>query len=571
MTKFMGIFPGREELNKALYSFSYKRMVFFILLCVAFLVSLFLILNKINHTYTFERPLSGGSFEEGVVGSPRFINPVLATSNTDRDITALVFAGLMKKSTDGSMQPDLAGTFTISPDKLTYTFTLRDGAVFHDKTPVTADDVIFTITSIQDGKLKSPHQANWQNVAVTKIDDRTVEFRLGSPYASFIEYTSIGIVPAHLWQDLDTDDFTFSDTNLLAVGAGPYRITHIEKKKNGLIESITLKRFSGYAQKAPYIEKITFVFYKNEGDLVRAFEKNRIDHINAISAEAARKLQNKGEAVMSTPLSRIFGLFFNANKQDLFRDKEVVAAINLGIHREEIIQSVLYGYGQTVTGPIPPKMYIRETEPQMKDSATRTQEANAILDKDGWVRGEDGIRSKNGKVLRFSISTGDARELQSTAEIIKKDLREIGIDVEIKIFEIGSLNQSVIRPRDYESLFFGQIVNNEDDLFAFWHSSQRNDPGLNIASYTNSKVDGILQKLISANAEEERTQNLQALDKEITSDMPAIFIYAPDFIYVTDGRVQGISIENIVFPSERFNHVTDWYINTETIWKFLQH
>lgn len=545
-------------------------MLLFLALIAVFLVSGFLILDRINEKYLIERPLAGGSVSEGVIGSPRFINPVLATTSTDKDLVAIIFSGLMKKGISGEMENDLAESYTISEDKYTYTFTIKENAVFHDNTKITADDVLFTISQIKNGSLKSPHQSSWQSVSVTKIDERTVEFKLSSPYTSFLENTSIGILPAHLWKDLDTEDFTFSENNLNAIGSGPYKISHIEKNKKGLIESISLSSFGHYVGQKAYINKVKFVFYRNEEDLIKAFKKNKIDQINAISGNQARVLSSSGEMVTNVNLTRIFGLFFNSNKQEIFRNKEVVKAINLAIDKQKIIDLVIGGYGQSIDSPIPKTMYAGEDESPIEPSIeSKIEEANSILDKQGFATGENNLRKKDGKVLSFSISTGDAPELQQVANMIKEDLSKIGINVDVKIFEIGNLNQSVIRPRDYESLFFGQIITNESDLFAFWHSSQRNDPGLNIASYTNSKVDGLLERMLASKDEEEKNRYFKDIESEIQKDLPAIFIYSPDFIYLMDKKVQNININNINLPSERLSHINTWYIRTEKVWNFL--
>ncbi len=558
----------KNQINKAIHAFSYGEMIFFIILVLGLLVSAFLILDQINEKYLVERPLAGGKIEEGVIGSPRFINPVLASSNTDRDLTTIIFSGLMKKDVFGNMQTDLAESYEVSPDRLTYTFTIKADAVFHDNTRVTSDDVLFTITQIQDGNLKSPYQASWQNVVVTKVGERMIQFKLGSPYTSFLENTSVGILPFHIWQGMDNDDFTFSDKNIYAIGSGPYKISRVEKKKNGLIESISLRSFKDYAGPKAFIDKVTFVFFRNEEDLTKAFRKNKVDQINAISGQEAQILQSEGEKVTNINLSRIFGIFFNANKQEIFRNKNIVKAIDLSINKNEIVYSVLGGYGKTISSPIPRKIYEGSPE-EAPYRAENLTEANAILDKEGWVLQSDGFRTKDGKTLKFSISTGDAPELQKTAEIIKNNLKQIGISVEVKVFEIGNLNQSIIRPREYESLFFGQIISNESDLFAFWHSSQRNDPGLNIASYTNSKVDGLLEKILSSQNEDERNKYFADLETEIKTDHPAIFIYSPDFIYLMDKRVQNIVLDKITLPSERLSHINDWYIRTEKVWDFL--
>lgn len=562
------LFPRKNEINKAINAFSYREMIVFIILFICLIVSAFLMLKNINEKYLVERPTYGGTLKEGVIGSPRFINPVLATSNTDRDLTSVVFSGLMKKGVDGTMENDLAQDLQISENKLTYTFTLRENAVFHDGTPVKADDVVFTINQIQDGKLKSPSQASWQSVVVTKENESTVSFRLPSPYASFLESTSVGILPSHIWKDIDVDDFTFSDLNIFAIGSGSYQITKVERKKNGVIESISLKPFKDYYSDRGYISKIKFVFFKNEDDLVKSLRKNNVDQINAISGEKAEILKEEGESITTVNLSRVFGLFFNSNKQEIFRNKNIVEAIGLAIDKDQIVREVLNGYGQTISSPIPFKLYegaIEESSPLEEN----IKKANEILDKDGWVKGEGGIRSKDGKKISFSISTGDASELQQAAQIIKTNLEKVGISVEVKVFEIGSLNQSIIRPREYESLFFGQIIGSDSDLFAFWHSSQRNDPGLNIASYTNSKVDGYLEKLIAIDNQTEKIRLYKEIESEIKSTSPAIFIYSPEFIYVTNKDVKNIIINKITFPSERLSHINEWYIRTEKVWEIF--
>jgi len=565
-----GFFPNKDEINRAIHSFSYLQMIFFILFFVIFIGSVFLILDKVNNRFLIERPLIGGYINEGIVGSPRFINPVLAISNTDKDLTSLIYSGLMKKNIFGEIKQDLAESYEISEDGLTYTFKIKDDAVFHDKIKVTADDISFTITQIQDGKLKSPVQANWDSVSVLKIDEQTIQFKLPRINTSFLENTTVGILPLHIWKELDTDDFTFSDRNIYAIGSGPYKIQKIKNKKGGLIENITLKSFSGFYDKKPYISKIKFIFYKNEDEMMKSFQKGSIDQISAISPEKANNIDDSSKIIIQSNLSRIFGIFFNSNKQEIFRNKNILTAINLALDKENIVEKVLMGYGKVINSPIPEHLYNNEEGRAAKiDIAERIESAKNILEKDGWKLGEDGIRVKDGKRLSFSLSTGDALELQRSSEIIKDDLTKIGIDVEVKVFEIGNLNQSIIRPREYEALFFGQVIMNKSDIFAFWHSGQRNDPGLNISSYTNSRVDGFLERLLNTSNRDSELEYLKGIEKEITNDMPAIFVYSPSFIYATNRKIKKLEIGNMSLPSDRFMDIQNWHIRTERVWSFL--
>jgi peptide/nickel transport system substrate-binding protein len=144
-----------------------------------------------------------------------------------------------------------------------------------------------------------------------------------------------------------------------------------------------------------------------------------------------------------------------------------------------------------------------------------------------------------------------------------------GADVEVRIFEQGDLNQNVIRPRKYDALLFGEIIGRDLDLFAFWHSSQRNDPGLNIALYANTTADDLLEKLRVATNQAERRDLYMKLRDEFVSDVPAVFLYAPDFTYAFPDRIEGLELTAISQPSERYLNVYAWHREVDRVWTFL--
>lgn len=568
-----GLIPGKGLLQKTLDSFSPKQMLVFAILFLVLIVSAISVIGKINKRFLVYLPEKGGTLTEGVLGTPRFINPVIATTDTDKDLSSLIYAGLMKKKTDGSIVPDLAESYEISPDGLTYTFKIKSNATFQDKTSITGEDVMFTIEKIKDSSIKSPLQAIWDGVGVSvdENDPLTVIFRLGESYASFLDNVTIGIIPKHIWEKYSSEEFNFVDSNLNAVGGGAYKIDNIRQKKNGLIEEFELSVFKNYAGEKPFIKNINFKFYKNEDDLVKAYRHGQVDQISSISPKTASTLESEGYKPTTATLSRIFGLFFNANHNDIFRNKNIVKAIELGIEKDKIVSDVLLGFGSVINSPVPDSLY-NQPNPLVtqKSLEERMAEANALLDKEGYkLNADTGFRQKDGKNLGFSISTADVTELRQTATIIKDDLAKLGIDVSVKVFEVGMLNQNVIRPREYEALLFGQVIRNESDLFAFWHSSQRNDPGLNISIYTNSKVDKTLEDLIAAHDETVRATKIQELIGQINDDRPAIFLYSPDFIYMEGDKVQNVKLDRITSSSERFLGISDWYIRTDAVWKFL--
>lgn len=567
----VGEAPERRPNNlvRIFNSFSERQMLAALILSIILIVAVISMLGKINRTFLVTIPERGGTLREGSFGSPRFVNPIIAATDADRDLSMLVYSGLMKKTPEGEIVPDMAEGYEVSEGGLTYTFTLKEDALFHDKVPLTAEDIIFTIERIKDPLIKSPLEAVWNGVSVTKGDDnRTVIFRLSRGYASFLENTTVGILPKHIWGSLDPTIFSFSDYNIHPIGSGPYRIADIDASSNGRIDAYTLKSWNDFAGERPFIRTIVLSFYKNEDELVRAYRKGRIDQASSISPRVAAGLRAEGYTPTTAVLSRVFGLFMNPNQNDVLRTKDVVRAIDLAIDKQAIVDKVLSGFATIIASPVP--VTLGGTPATNRDKETSVAEATRLLDAAGYkINPVTGIREKAGKPLELSISTADVAELRAASELIKSDLANIGINVSIKVFDIGMLNENVIRPREYEMLLFGEVVRNASDLFAFWHSSQRGDPGLNVAVYTNNRVDKVLEELISTTDEAERAEKLSVIEREITQDAPAIFLYSPHFIYMQSGNVHHVVIDRITNAAERFLGIDDWYIRTDSIYKFL--
>ncbi len=583
----------KGELLRALSSFSQKQLIVFFSLVGISLISFIIILGKINSMFMVDVPVNGGTLNEGIIGVPTLVNPIIATSDADKDLTSLVYSGLMRKTPEGEFIPDLAESFTISPDGTVYTFIIKKDAKFHNGQKVTADDIVFTIEKIKDPITKSPRKMGWDGITVTKKDENTVVFTLKQPYISFMDNTTIGILPYKLWENVDINGFNLSPLNTnKAIGSGPYKIKSILKNKDGISEKYILERFNDFALGKPRIKYINIISYANENDLINALLKNDIDQAGGISPENTYSFNNKNYVIHTATLPRIFGIFFNVEKNKIFNDQNVVKAFNKVLDRQYIIDQVLGGYGSIVYNPIPEKI-IKDQTNEIYTSTT-IDEVNSMLDNAGWTIREDGIRAKGGTTskvitkkvkgktiketvkenspitrLSFSLTTGDTPELKEATLIIKEQLAKIGFEVEMnKIYETGQLNQ-IIRNRDYEALFFGQIINHESDLYSFWHSSQRADPGLNIAMYNNKKVDNGLEEIQKILNIDDRINKYNILQKEFNLNIPAILTYSPKYIYITSPKLNNISLENIIVPSERFLSIYTWSADTDRVWKIF--
>jgi peptide/nickel transport system substrate-binding protein len=336
-----------------------------------------------------------------------------------------------------------------------------------------------------------------------------------------------------------------------------------------------LSPFNNHASAKPFIDKLVINFYRDEKSLVDAYNKGDIEAINSISPEKMQEIKKRADTdIKMSPLPRVYAVFFNQNQNEALADKSVRQALNMVVDREKVVQDILLGYGDPLYGPIP-KGLIKDAGSQNKVGVDYDT-ASSTLAKAGWKKNtqtgilEKKIDKKKTITLSFSISTLNSPGLANTAEIIKASWEKLGAQVEIRQYEFGDLQSNIIRPRKYDALLYGEVVSRDMDFYAFWHSSQRNDPGINVAMYTNSKVDKLLEEARSISDYDVRVEKYMSFENEIMKDIPAIFLYSPEFIYITSNKVKGDEISTITLPFERFLDINNWYIETNNIWKIFE-
>jgi peptide/nickel transport system substrate-binding protein len=503
---------------------------------------------------------------------------VIAKSDADRDISTLIYSGLLRATPGGDLVPDLATSYNVSPDGLTYTFLLKNNLVWQDGEAITSADIAFTIDKVRDPGLaiKSPRRASWEGVTVETPDPMTVVFHIKQPYAPFLENATMGILPKHIWQNVPNDEFDVSYHNIEPIGSGPYRMgTIVRDNQKGLPSYYDLIAFKRYALGEPYITHLRIAFYGNNQDLAQAYTDHTIDQMHALEPEQAETLEKKGATITHVPLPRIFAVYLNQNQQPIFADKSVRIALDLALDKDIVVHDVLNGYGKAIDSPLPLFDSTATEATTSTNHEQRLTEARAVLEKAGWVQNAANIYEKTDKkkkkvaLLQFSIAMPDVPELRKAGELMKKDWEELGASVTLKIFEPSTFAVEVLSPRKFDALFYGQINGRVPDPFAYWHSSQRNAPGLNVSLYANKNVDKLLEDARKESDLVLRTLLLDKFTAEIRSDTPAIFVYSPDFLYATGANVRGIETGLITTESERFLDVMNWYIQSERVWKWF--
>ena len=259
-------------------------------LILAILISVVLLGINFYLNRSHIEPEIGGQYREGILGQPRYINPVLAqTNDTDRDLVRLIYSSLFKYNGQGELIPDLAESYALGENGLVYDIFLKENLLWHDGEPLTADDLIFTIRTIQNPEYKSPLRNNWQSVEIEKIDQRTVRFKLKNAYAPFLHNLTVGILPKHLWAGISAQNFPLALYNLKPVGSGPYKFKESTRDEAGKIESITLTRFKDFyltdsiGRQGPFIKEFVLKFYDNQDGLIKDYRQRKIDGLSFIS------------------------------------------------------------------------------------------------------------------------------------------------------------------------------------------------------------------------------------------------------------------------------------------------
>lgn len=547
------------------------RILFFT--CLGALIMASIVWSNNNSNLTAS---SGGTIKEGVIGIPRFVNPALAVTRADLDITALIYSGLMKINPDGALIPDIAENVTVSDDGKTYNVLIKKNLRFHDGTPLTARDVAYTIGLIQDGDLKSPLRGNWADVTVEEIGEYELNIVLSQAYAPFIENFTVGILPKHIWSTLPIEQIPFSLRNTEPVGSGPFMVDTITRNDAGLINVYHLKKFTdNYSVK---LDEIEMHFYQNEDELTKAFTDKKITSTTQLPAENEMALKDNSDyRLITEPLPRVFAVFFNQNRTPVLRDTAVRLALSTAINRDVLVDSALSGFGVPINGPVPsnhPAVESMSQSIKSNSSTTPLATAQSILTRAGWIKNNTGGWEKRidgeTRTLAITLKTANTPAFEATTEIIARTWRELGVDVSIEQFEQSDLLQAVIRPRDFESLLFGLDMNRAVDLYPFWHSSQREDPGLNIAQYANIEVDTLLEKARTASSTEVQMAATKDALSIIGRETPAAFLYVPDLVYVLQSNIKTPAMDRISKPQERFMNVGDWNMNTDKLWPLFK-
>jgi peptide/nickel transport system substrate-binding protein len=508
-------------------------------------------------------PDRGGIFREGVAGNPRYLNPLLCdATDVDLDLCRMLYRGLTTIDKHGRVVPDLAESWTVDGGNV-YTFRMRANEFWHDGVPVTVDDVIFTINILKDPDVYSlPDLTSlWRTVEVAKLDDLTVRFTLSQPFTPFLDYTTIGLLPRHIWQNVPASELATKPLNATPIGNGMLRVVETAA------DHIRLEPSPFYRGPRPYLSAMDLRFYPDHASLFTAFVNGEIDGISQVLPQdlpiaSARDDLSLFSAVQSEYLTVIFNL---TNPDDpFFQDKAVRQALYYGVDRENLVNNVAGGQGIVANSIVLPENWAYDTE--VKKYEYDPVQANKLLDDAGWVDMDgDGVREKDGKPLRFLLYSNDDPARMALIDQIAKDWRVIGVDAQPTSVTFAGLVADFLNPRRFDAALIGWETTGDPDPYPLWHSTQAVGGGQNYSGWDNKDADQIMEQARALTDEKERRALYVRFQDIFAEEVPSLLLYYPVYTYGVSTRVQNVQIGALNQPADRFATFADWYMLTRRV------
>ncbi|MCE9586551.1 peptide ABC transporter substrate-binding protein [Candidatus Uhrbacteria bacterium] len=520
-------------------------------------------------------PGVGGTYTEGLVGSPKLINPLFAPLNdVDRDLTGLIFSGLFRPNEHLEPVPDLAERYQWSEDGKTLEVTLRKDIRFHDGVPLTADDVKFTYDAVKNPAARSPLAGQFSGVSVIRADEFTVQFQLPAPDPSFLISLTLGILPAHIWEDIPDANAHLADANLKPVGSGPYQVSTFTRDSRGQILHFNLKRFSSFYGIKPLIEEVRMRFFPDRPQAETALRNGQIDGLAFLPWAEASTLPGENYAIRRIELPQETIAFFNV-KQDLLKDVHMREALAMAVDPAELA-SLLGEHISIATSPYPFLDYATGTKPDLEAARKKLETIGWKLPEGGTVRQFIGAGTSRTATatstasstnLVLTILAPNQPDLQKVAELLKRRWSLLGAEVTIVTDEPEVLLRSALEKRDYQILVTNVLLPPNQDLTAFWASKNASGNGLNLSNLADRDVDLALERVASATNTKQLIEARMLFSDEIAERTPALFLLRPVYAYILSRRIQGTGDLRLLKPADRFLNISSWYVRTSWGWR----
>lgn len=542
-----------------------RFIVVWVLLFVVLIGAAVIQLRGLSAYYQELKPVAGGIYNEGTLGNFTNANPIYTTGLTDLAVSRLVFSGLLKYDDNNNLSGDLAEKWDLNAAQTRYTVYLKRNIEWHDGQKFSADDVLFTYKTIQNSEAQSPFYTTWRGINITKQDDYTVNFDLPNTLSSFPHSLTNGIVPAHLLEKIPSSQLRSAAFNSKPVGTGPFEWrfvsvsgTSIESRQ----QRINLGAFTKYWQGQPKLDSVSVITFNDETELINAFKKKQLNAISGLNSAPAEFISDDNIRIHATPLSGAVMAFFN-NSQPILSNPNIRRALVHGIDGKRVGAVLPYSV-KKVDSPLLASHL--GYDPSVVQLPYDINAANKFLDTDGWVRGPDGIRSKGGQILNLHLRSQNTQEYTKVAQFLQKEWVKLGVKITVNYHSNEDLQRTFIAGHDYDILLYGISIGVDPDVFAYWHSSQASISSsghLNLSEYKSVLADQALEAARTRSDPALRISKYKGFLTAWRQDAPALALYQPNFLYLSNGPVFGYDRDSYNTGADRFYNVHNWMVRQE--------
>ena len=475
-----------------------------------------------------------------------------------------MFASLFTASDQvRSLDGQLASGYSVNTKGTVYIVHLKPHLKWQDGQPLTSADVVFTYDAIQNPDDLSPLLSSWRGITVTAPDPQTVVFTLPDPLASFPYSLTTGIIPKHILQAVPAADLRSSDFDTIhMVGSGPFALQGVQVNSNGNPnndeEQIALTPFSGYEGGTPKLDKFVVDVDANQAQLTQAFSNGQLTAMEAVNPPS-HKVQTKHGVIATSFILRAANMVFFKTSSGVLADQAVRQALVSGANLPAIISKLGYD-----TPEVREPLLVGQVayDPTYAQAAYNQAAAESQLTADGWVAGSNGLRTKAGQPLSFTLTAANTAENHLVAGMLQKQWRAVGVQVGIQY--LGTVDfQSALTYHNYDALLNGISIGIDPDVFVYWASSQASisaTDALNYSEYKNSTADTSLEAGRTRLDPQLRTIKYQPFLQAWQQNAPALGLYQPRLLYLTNGYVSGMQSGQLVSSADRFNNVQNWEI-----------
>lgn len=513
---------------------------------------------------------SGGEYTEAIVGGLQRLNPILDVRNpADHAVDRLIFSGLAKFDSSGLPVPDLAQGWVVSDGGKTYTVVIRPDAVWQDGYPVTAKDVVYTFSLIQqDGYPGQKMMADlWKPVKITALSAKLVRFELSEPYAPFLDFLSTGLLPEHLLSGVDVKKLDSMTFNLKPVGSGPFKVETLIVDGD-TIQGVTLVPFSGYYGSKPHLDKINFRYYPTQDAAFAALQSGKVMGLGGLTpGELQTVLTGPNWNLYTAQLPQYSLVLLNLKNDDVpfFQDRGIRQALLLALDRQRIIDTVLSGQAIQAVGPILRGSWA--ADPSLQPVPFDPQEASRLLDAAGWTipagatPGTDAfVRTKKDAAFSFTLLYAEGQPQEAIAAAIQAQWAKVGVKAVLKPANIRSLLDDNLTPRTYQAALveFGQAPYPDPDPYPFWNQTQSPD-GQNYSQLDDRAISELLEEGRTEVNPELRAKYYLTFQYRFAYQTPALFLWHPVYSYAVDARILGVPLGPLYDESDRLALANDWY------------